>query len=90
MACIIKRSRSLLFSRVDDDYLAIDGEGGYCYSLNEPAWRVWMRLGEQPTLETLCAGLMTEFMVEPAKCQEEIRSLLEVLQAAGLVAFDDN
>jgi len=87
MDVLIERSKTLLFTRVDHEYLAVDGEDGFCYSFNEPAWRVWVRLAERQTLKTLCAGLCSEFKVEPATCEEEVRSLLADFQTMGLVAF---
>jgi len=34
---IVQRAKEVLFSRLDDELLAIDAQAGFCYALNETA-----------------------------------------------------
>lgn len=86
----VMRLPSTQFSRLDDAYLAIDAQQGYCYSLNTTAGRVW-ELADQPvTIEGLCRQLQGEYAVGEEECRREVLALLSSLQQAGLVQIIDS
>ena len=86
----VMRLSSTHFSRLDDAYLAIDAQQGYCYSLNATAGRVW-ELADQPvTVEDLCRQLQEEYAVKEEECRREVLALLGSLQQAGLVQITDS
>ena len=81
----VQRSGSILFSKLDDELLAIDGQAGNCYSLNESAGSAWELLREPITVAAVCAQLRREYSVDPATCEGDILELLQNLLAAGLI-----
>jgi hypothetical protein len=73
------------FTLLDDDWLALDAEAAYCYSLNEAAMAIW-RLIEQPTsVAALCTALRQQFAVDAQTCQNDVLEILNELAEAGLV-----
>jgi hypothetical protein len=82
---ILQRGKDLPFSQLDDELLAIDPAGGYCYSLNETAGRVWDLLATPNSLGAICAQLQREYMVDEQTCHDDVSSLVQGLCDAGLV-----
>jgi hypothetical protein len=79
------RMSDVVFSRLDDEMLAIDSEAGYCYSLNESAAMIWELIREPRTVAELCSSLQAEYVIDENKCQEEVLHLLNRLSDAGLI-----
>lgn len=86
---IVKRAGNILFSKLDDEMLAIDGEAGYCYSLNESASRAWELIGSPTSVEAVCVKLCSEYSVEREACEQDIIELFQHLHEAGIVSLDD-
>lgn len=84
-ATIIQRNPAILFSNLDDEYLALDAEAGFCYSLNPVSGRIWNLLEEPLTFEGLCAQLRREYTVDEATCRRDVGEVLTKLASAGLV-----
>ncbi|MDQ1301198.1 MAG: hypothetical protein QG637_1119 [Chloroflexota bacterium] len=74
-----------MFSKLDDEMLAIDAQAGYYYSLNESAGRVWEMIAEPVAVGAVCAQLRREFAVAPEACTRDVLGLLQGLHDAGLV-----
>jgi arylamine N-acetyltransferase len=87
--CTVQRSRNIVFSRLDAELLAIDGQGGYCYSLNNSAGRIWELIEAPVSVQELCRRLRSEYDVDEASCERDVVELLERLSDAGLVAIGD-
>ena len=85
----VQRSKDIPFSQLDDELLAIDPQGGYCYSLNESAGRVWDLIASPAPVQAICSQLCREYTVEAATCLREVTALLQELQQAGLVQVSD-
>ncbi|HEY3282217.1 MAG TPA: HPr-rel-A system PqqD family peptide chaperone [Armatimonadota bacterium] len=85
LVTIYGRAAGVVFDRLDDELLAIDREGGWCYSLNETAGRVWELLERPARAADLCAALAEEYEVAGDECREEVLSLLEELREYGIV-----
>ncbi len=86
---IVHQSRSILFSRIDDDYLAVDGQEGYCYSLNESAARAWELIHSPTSVNTVCIQLSREFTVDLETCERDVLELFQKLHEAGLLTESD-
>lgn len=81
---VVQRTRRVDFTPLDDDWLAIDAESGFCYNLNEVGGRVW-RLIEPPTaIRDVCRQLAREYNVTEATCQADVFELLQQFIEAGL------
>jgi hypothetical protein len=84
---IIQRNAAILFTKLDDEYLALDAEAGFCYSLNLVSGHIWNML-EQPTaLGSLCTQLRHDYRVDQETCQRDVADLLTKLAQAGLVTL---
>jgi hypothetical protein len=86
---VVQRATRILFSRVDDQMLAVDAEEGECYSLNETASAVWTMLERPVTVNVIVEKLCADYAVDPATCTADLVELLEALCDAKLVKADD-
>ena len=86
---IVRRGRDIPFSELDDEFLAIDAQAGYCYSLNELAGRVWTLISAPIKVSEICAQLRREYAVDEATCLKEVSGLLQGLCDACLVQVGD-
>lgn len=84
---IIDRNPAILFSQLDEEYLALDAEAGFCYSLNLVSGQIWHLLEQPTTVSALCTQLQRQYMVDEATCQQDVRELLFQLADAGLVTM---
>jgi hypothetical protein len=76
----------VLFTEVDDGsgvLLHLDTK--FYYTLNPTAVVVWKALAGAPDLAAVAARLAAEFRVEPADAQRDVATILDDLQADGLV-----
>ncbi len=84
-ATLLRRAKDMPFSQLDDEFLAVDAQAGYCYALNETAARVWELLAQPVAFADLCTRLGREYAVGEAVCAREVKELLGSLHQAGLV-----
>ncbi len=85
---VIKRNPTIHFSKLDEEYLALDAEAGFCYSLNLVGGHIWHLLEQPMALETLCAQLQREYTVDAATCHRDVSDVLTKLASAGVVMVD--
>ena len=81
----VRRGKDIPFDQLDDEFLAIDAQAGYCYALNETARRVWDLLVTPQPVQSICAQLRREYAVDETTCLREVTTLLRSLGEAGLV-----
>ncbi|HEX8121138.1 MAG TPA: PqqD family protein [Solirubrobacteraceae bacterium] len=74
-----------LFTRVDDDLMAVDTQGGLVFTFNRSAARIWELLQDWTTLDAVCTQLQRQYAVEPDRCAAQVTGLVERLREAGLV-----
>jgi hypothetical protein len=82
---IVQRAQCPDFSQLDDNYLAIDAQRGYCYSLNATAARIWDMIDQPTSLAALCDRLQMEYNVDKETCLRDTIALVSMLQASGLL-----
>ncbi|GAB4220141.1 MAG: hypothetical protein Kow001_00660 [Acidobacteriota bacterium] len=82
------RTPRVHFGQLHDEWLGIDAEAGFCYSLNRTGGFVWQMLEHPVTLAEICAALCREFEVELEPCQRDVEALLAELEELGLVVRD--
>ena len=85
---VVRRSKEVVFSRLDDELIAIDADAGYCYSLNESAARIWELLEAPASAHSVCGRLRDEYAVDEATCVADVTQTLDGLRTAGLVEVD--
>lgn len=86
---VVYRASDVVFSKLDDDLLAIDAQAGYCYSMNKTAGRIWEIISVPVSVSALCSQLKAEFSVDENMFQKEVISLLESLFENGLIQVKD-
>ena len=86
----VVKVRQLLEAEVDGEIVALDVDNGQCYGLNAVATKIWALLDETSSLREVCARLEGEFDVEPSECAQQVRALVDELQADGLVAVEQS
>jgi hypothetical protein len=85
---VVCRKGGHVFTRLDDELLALDPQSGCCYSLSGSATRVW-ELIESPTeIEAVWKRLLEEYAVDDATCLADLLELVGDLDAAKLVELD--
>jgi hypothetical protein len=82
---VVRRTADPVFTRLDDELLALDAQAGRCYSLNTSAARVWDLIEAPTEVSEVCARLTAEYNVGPEKCVSEVIELLGELHDAGLI-----
>ena len=83
--CVVSGNLAIPCSRLDDDLLAIDERGGYCYSLNASAARVWELVATPAVVADVCTVLCGEFEVDRETCVRDVSAILSAMREAGLV-----
>lgn len=85
---LIQRNPAILFSKLDDEYLALDAEAGFCYSLNLVGGQIWDLIEQPTTFDKLCTQLQQEYVVDETTCRHDVEEVLIGLAKAGLVTID--
>lgn len=82
---IVERVKGLEFSRLDEAYLAIDADAGYCYGLNSTAGAIWDRIDAPISVSEICARLGRDYDADEDTLRRDVLALLSSLRDAGLV-----
>jgi len=86
---VVYRSSNVVFSKLDDELLAIDSQAGYCYSMNETAGRIWEMISSPVSISELCSQLKNEYTVDENVCLQEVLPLVQNLYDSGLIKVKD-
>lgn len=87
--CTVSQAKKIDFSDLDEEYLGLDADAGYIYSLNATGFHIWERIAEPITVAALCAELGAAFNIAPAACEPDVIELLTALQTAELITVQD-
>ncbi len=82
---VVARRDGLIESFVGDEFAGLHIENGTIYWFNPTATRVWQLLEQPMTLTGLCTALSSEYAVDPATCEADIRQVLQDLRADDLI-----
>ena len=82
-------SQAQISSEVSSDAVILNLSSGVYFSLNRVGSRIWELIQEPRSVREVRDTLVGEFDVDPERCQQDIVSLLEELDAKGLVEFSD-
>jgi len=63
-------------------------KNGVYYSLNPVGVRIWNLIGEPIVVVKVRDTLMSEFEVEPGRCEDELLALLQDLANEGLIEVE--
>ena len=84
-----QRSQEAIFSEVGEDIVALNVERGNCYGMEQVTATVWQLLSSPQTLEQICGRLVEIYEVDPQTCQSEVQTLIDDLEAEGLIQRSD-
>ena len=82
---VVTRTDESLSATLDGEAVLLQPEAGMYYGMNEVATLLWERLEEPATVADLRAELRSEFDVEAAVADRDLRAFLVDLEAADLV-----
>ncbi len=74
-----------VFCALGDEGVLLQLQTGTYYGLNAVGRRIWELLAQPRTVEEICAAILEEFEVEPARCENDVIAILQQLQAAQLI-----
>jgi hypothetical protein len=82
---LVRRGEGLVETESSGEMMALHVASGVIYAFNPTAYRIWRLIEAPARVSRLCAMLGREFDVEPARCETEVRALLEDLASDGLI-----
>ena len=75
----------LLYSELDGEGVVLDLSSGVYFGLNPVGARVWQLLDGGRPLREVRDALLTEFDVEPARCEADLLEVVGRMAKSGLV-----
>ena len=85
----IRRKSNLLDTRIDDEIVALDVDGGQCYGMNAVASEVWELLSQCTSVEAISRELCRDFDIDMKSCLDEVRTLILRFENDGLIVDCD-
>jgi hypothetical protein len=82
---VVARRGEMIETEVDGELVALHIDNGTCYGFNGTATRIWGLIEQPRRLSDIRDELLSEFDVDPATCDAQLRELLDELAADGLV-----
>ena len=74
---------------LDDEAVILSIKKGVYYTLNPCGNRIWSLIQKPITVGTIRDTLLEEFAVDKETCENDLLSLLSVMNQEGLVVFED-
>jgi Coenzyme PQQ synthesis protein D (PqqD) len=82
---LIVASQDNVSCALGDEVAILQIRSGIYFGLDPVGARLWNLLREPHTVEQLREELLSEYDVEPERCEEDLLALLETLHAQGLI-----
>lgn len=74
-------------SEAGGELVILNLETGQYHGLEQVGRLVWNRIQDGATVQELEQAVLAEYAVEPERCRQDLRALLEGLRKRGLVEF---
>ena len=81
----MRRNPEVIAKRLDKATVLVDVPTSRIFELNETGTRIWELLGEGLDADSIKRHLVDEFEVEHAQAEDEVKKLLALLRAEGLL-----
>jgi len=78
-----------VYTNLEDEVVILSLKDGVYYGLNPVGARVWNLLQEPRSVKEIGDILLSEFEVEPKRCEEDLMRLLQELASRGLIKLSD-
>jgi hypothetical protein len=75
----------VLSTALGDEVVMLNLRDGVYYGLDAVGARVWTLLSDPLTVAAIRDALVDEYDVDPARCEDDVRTLVEELASRGLV-----
>lgn len=85
----IEVSSDTIWTTLPGGAVVLDPVSGHYFGLEGVAARAWEFMAESTTLDVLVDSITREFEVDPAKCEQDLRSMLEDFVGRGWVVCED-
>jgi hypothetical protein len=82
-------SREQVSSDLGGEIAILDLKGGTYYGLDAVGARIWSLVQEPRTVEEIRDVLVSEYEVEPDRCERDLLALLQRLADEGIVEVGD-
>jgi hypothetical protein len=83
-------SDDLLASDFDHELVILNLRDGVYYGLQDVGARIWKLVQQPVTLKGIRDVLVSEYDVDPVRCERDVRALLEALMERGLVKMQEH
>lgn len=83
---MIHRDGDWLAAKVGDELVMMSAAKGNYIGLSEVGARIWELIETPNDIDTVCAALQREFVIEPDTCRTEVEAFLEQMEKHGAVA----
>ncbi len=84
----VHRKRETIFTRLDDELLAIDADAGKYFSLSGSGCRIWELIESPMSIGSICDQLTAELDVDRQRCAADVMSFVTDLSKHGLIDVD--
>jgi len=81
----VKVGESVVWRRVDESVVAVEMTDGAVYELEGPAARIWELLCEGLGRDNIASELASEYEVDPATLERDLKRTLDELADAALI-----
>ena len=85
----VEPAPDVLFQEIEGEMVLLDTKAERYYALDDVGTRFWELLSEHRDLEPAVTAMLDEFAVDEATLRADLTTLLEELDAAGLVVPRD-
>jgi Coenzyme PQQ synthesis protein D (PqqD) len=85
----IQAIQEQISSSLDEESVVINLRSGVYYGFNPVGTRIWDLIQSPKTLDELKAILLSEYEVEPDRCDRDLVAMFRALEAAGLIEIQD-
>ncbi|NET56515.1 MAG: PqqD family protein [Symploca sp. SIO2E6] len=86
---IVVVAKEQVSSELNGEAVILDMKSGTYYGLNSIGASIWNLLQQPKSVAEIRDALLTEYEVEPQRCDRELLALLQDLGAKGLIEVKD-
>lgn len=84
----VAADKRLLASEVRGEAVILDVQSGTYYGLDEVGTRIWQLVQQPISLGNILETLLSEYEVEPDRCERDLCRYIDDLVGKGLIHFE--
>lgn len=85
LTSILAARKDLLYCELVDSAVMLDLGSGIYYGLDPVGTCIWGLIQEPKVLSDIIAAMLEEYAVEPARCEQDLRSFLSEMVSRNLI-----